>query len=217
MLISKECMSIFLTILSLLLYCWESAFSFMDRLVVKLHNWAIRSRFLSMEGCIRHPSQLKGEKYISIGKKTYIGKGCIITAWDSYMNEHFTPSIEIGENCSIGEFAHITACTKIVIGNNVLTGRYLFIADNYHGNSSMEQMSLPPIERPLYTKGTVTIGNNVWIGERVCVLSGVTIGDGAIIASNAVVTHDVEAGTIVGGIPAKVIKNVNPLVKEEKS
>lgn len=55
-------------------------------------------------------------------------------------------------------------------------------------------------------KGPVKIGDNVWIGDRATILSGVTIGEGAIIAANAVLTHDVPAYTVVGGVPAKVIK-----------
>lgn len=51
-------------------------------------------------------------------------------------------------------------------------------------------------------------GKYIWIGERVCILSGVHIGKGAIIAANAVVTHDVPEGCIVGGVPAKIIKRI---------
>ena len=55
-------------------------------------------------------------------------------------------------------------------------------------------------------KGPVHIGNHVWIGTRVTILCGVTIGDNAVIAAGSVVTHDVPAGSIVGGCPAKIIK-----------
>ena len=54
----------------------------------------------------------------------------------------------------------------------------------------------------------IIIGNNVWIGASVTVVPGVTIGDNAIIAAGAVVTKDVEANTIVGGVPAKVIRSI---------
>lgn len=56
----------------------------------------------------------------------------------------------------------------------------------------------------------IKIGNHVWIGTRVTILKGVTVGDNAIIAAGAVVTHDVPANSIVAGVPAKVINsNVN--------
>ena len=162
-----------------------------------------------MEGNIISPHQLMGEKYISIGKDTIIQKGVILTAWEKYGKQTFAPSIKIGNNTMIGEHAHITACKEIIIGNNVLTGRRIYISDNAHGNSSKEEIDIPPIQRPLHVKGSVIIEDNVWIGERVCILSGVHIGKGAIIAANAVVTHDVPAACIVGGVPAKVIKKID--------
>lgn len=76
---------------------------------------------------------------------------------------------------------------------------------------TMERQTLkhflpPPILRELFSKGPIRIGDNVWIGDKVTFLSGVTIGDGAVIATNAVVTKDVLPYTVVGGIPARVIK-----------
>lgn len=175
----------------------------------KLYNIRIRKRFHKMEGRIISPHQLMGEKYISIGIGTTIHKGCILTAWDKYGKQIFTPSITIGNNCNIGEYSHITACKEITIGNNVLTGRRVYISDNAHGNSTKEEIDIPPIQRPLHIKGSVVIEDNVWIGERVCILSGVHIGKGAIIAANAVVTHDVPEGYVVGGVPAKLIKKIS--------
>lgn len=148
----------------------------------------------------------QGGKYISIGNNTCIGKESILTAWDEYKNEKFTPIITIGDNCSIGEFVHITACHNIIIGNGVLTGRYVYISDNSHGDNSMKQLEERPIERSLSVKGSVVIEDDVWIGDKVCILSGVHIGRGSVIAANAVVTHDVPAFSIVGGVPAKILK-----------
>ena len=178
------------------------------RLKNKVYNSYIRSKFCHMDGYIYSPNQLMGEKYISIGKGSTIHKGIILTAWDKYEQQTFSPTIKIGENCNIGEYAHISACKEIIIGNNVLTGRRIYISDNAHGNSSIDEIEIPPLKRPLYVKGPVIIEDNVWIGERVCILSGVHIGRGAIIAANAVVTHDVPAATIVGGVPAKIIKTI---------
>lgn len=183
-------------------------YSLLYQIHIHYYHKNIYSSFKNMKGHIFLPKMLLGEKYISIGKGTTIGKDVILTAWDIYENVHFSPSIEIGENCTIGEHAHITACHKIKIGNNLLTGRYVYISDNAHGKSNKEELEIPPIKRKLHVKGPVIIEDNVWIGERVCILSGVHIGKGAIIAANAVVTHDVPAGCIVGGIPARIIKKI---------
>lgn len=179
------------------------------RFFLKLYNLVLHICFKDIKGCVASPNQLQGLQYISIGKGTNIGEDVILTAWDKYENDKFSPSISIGENCMIGEHAHITACHQIVIGNGVLTGRYVYISDNAHGNSSKEESEIPPIKRKLHVKGPVVIEDNVWIGERVCILSGVHIGKGAIIAANAVVTHDVPAECIAGGVPAKVIKKLS--------
>lgn len=69
-------------------------------------------------------------------------------------------------------------------------------------------MALPVSKRPIVTKGPVIINKNVWVGDKASILSGVTIGEGSIVAANAVVTKDVPAYSVVAGNPAKVIKNL---------
>jgi len=147
-----------------------------------------------------------GAKYIEIGENTVIGKNCIIHAWDKYKENFFNPKIKIGKHCSIGEYNHITSINEIEIGDNVLTGRFVLITDNSHGESNFDQITTPPVNRKLYSKGKVIIGNNVWICDKVTILPGVTINEGAIIAANSVVTKNVPANSIVGGNPAKIIR-----------
>lgn len=162
-----------------------------------------------IEGLIICPRQIVGEQYISIQKGTIIENDAILTAWDTYLEQKFHPSIQIGRNCNIGEHVHITACDSVVIGDNVLTGRYVYISDNAHGASDRSLLDIHPLERPLSVKGATIIEDNVWLGERVCILSGVRIGRGAIIAANAVVTHDIPPYCVAGGVPAKVIKKMS--------
>lgn len=81
----------------------------------------------------------------------------------------------------------------------------------------MERLTGQPVDPsftmfpPFYTDcgKNLHIGKNVWIGSRSVILPGVTIGDGAIVAAGAVVTKDVPANKVVGGVPAKVIKEIN--------
>lgn len=135
-------------------------------------------------------------------------RACEINAWDKYKGFDYTPIIEIGDNCQFGPYTHITCCNKIIIGNGVLTGSNVIISDNNHGSLTKEDINLEPRMRMLTTKGSVVIEDNVWIGDKVAILSGVHIGENSIVASNSVVTHDVPAFSIVGGAPARIIKEI---------
>ena len=150
------------------------------------------------------PVQLHGTEYIHIGDGCTFESGLQLTAWNS---GDTPPSIIIGNNCLFRKNAHITATNGITIGNHLLTGTNVFISDNFHGETITDRdlLETPPGERPLHSKGTVSIGDNVWLGNNVCVLPGVTIGDGAIIGANSVVTHDIPAFSIAAGIPAKIL------------
>ena len=152
---------------------------------------------------------LKGIDCITIREGTCFGKELVLTAWKEYEGDIFHPKIRIGKNCSFGDFAHITAINEIIIGNNVLTGRWVTITDNGHGNSTLENLNLPPIKRKLYSKGPVIIGNNVWIGDKATILPGVTIGEGSIVGANTVVTKDVPPYSVIGGNPAEIIKRLS--------
>lgn len=157
---------------------------------------------------IAYPCSLQGSggMNIKIGDYTNIQSHCILGCWDSYSGQHYMPSITIGNNCSIGEYNHITACNKITIGDGLLTGRFVYIGDNAHGGLSVEEANIPPVERKLVSKGDVKIGDNVWIGDKATILGGVTIGNNVIIAANAVVTKDFENNCVIAGVPAEVIK-----------
>lgn len=152
------------------------------------------------------PLNLIGGKHITLGNGVVFGKNCVLNAWDKYNNTKLNPCIDIGDNCSFGEYNHITCVNKIIIGNNLLTGRWVTISDNNHGATTHEMMLIAPKLRPIQSKGAVIIGNNVWIGDKATILTNVVIGDGAIIAANSVVTKNVPSYSVVAGNPAKIIK-----------
>lgn len=147
-----------------------------------------------------------GKKYINLGDRVVFGNNCVLTAYYKHWKECFTPSIVIGNCCNFGEYNHITCTNKITIGKSLLTGRWVTITDNSHGKTDFEHLLLPPLERPIISKGAVTIGDNVWIGDKATILPGVHIGDGAVIAANTVVTKDVPAYVVVAGNPGVVVK-----------
>lgn len=145
---------------------------------------------------------LRGMNCISIGSYTKFEKGIFLTAWPSLGS----PNISIGEHCNFGAYNHITCINEITIGNNCLTGKWVTITDNSHGDTEFDTLNLPPYKRMVVSKGPVTIGNNVWIGDKVTILPSVTIGDGVVIAANSVVTRDIPAFSVVAGIPARIVK-----------
>lgn len=167
------------------------------------------SRFKSCDISVRieHLGLLRGSQYISIGENTDIQQYTYLTAWDRYRDIHYSPEIIIGSDCHIGAFNHITCVNKIVIGDGFVSGKWVTITDNSHGGTTFETLQLPVGIRPVVSKGPVIIGKNVWIGDKATILPGVTIGDGVVVAANSVVTKDVPSYCIVGGNPAKVIKD----------
>lgn len=108
-----------------------------------------------------------------------------------------------GDKLIIGKFCMIASdVTFIMNGANHLTdaiSTFPFAIFGGDWSNAMDGKTYP-------NKGNTTIGNDVWIGYNATIMAGVTIGDGAIIATNSVVTKDVAPYSIVGGNPAKVIK-----------
>lgn len=155
-------------------------------------------------------------EYISIGNNTEfsdwifltanVSYPCIIDGKETVQNLH--PEMIIGNDCHFGAFNHITCTNRIIIGNRLLTGKWVTITDNGHGTTDYDSLHVNPAKRPIYSKGPIIIGNNVWIGDKATILPGVTIGDGAVIGANSVVTKDVPAYSVVAGNPARIIKGI---------
>lgn len=150
-------------------------------------------------------TRIVGEKYISVGSGVFFDDHIQLTAWDSYDDQRFQPSIRIGDGCAFGSCSHITAINRIEIGDHVLTGKCVLITDNAHGLFTEEDLSVPPRRRALVSKGPVIIEDNVWIGDKASVLPGVRIGKGSIIGANAVVTKDVPPHCMAVGNPVRII------------
>lgn len=114
---------------------------------------------------------------------------------------------DCGKNIALGKNVFINAgcCFQdqggITIGDNVLIGHNVVLATLNH--------NLDPEKRAGMYPSPISIGNNVWIGSNSTILPGVTIGENSVVAAGAVVTKDVPENTVVGGVPAKIIKTID--------
>lgn len=157
---------------------------------------------------IRFPIDIRGRNFIKVKKGFTTGVGCRIEAYP----ESNTSILFFGENFQMNDYVHITAREKVYIGNNVLLASKIYISDCSHGSYSGDiDDSSPdsiPHDRPLFSK-PVVIEDNVWLGESVSILPGVTIGKGTIVGANSVVSKSLPPNVIAVGAPAKVIKKFN--------
>jgi len=111
-------------------------------------------------------------------------------------------TLEIGSRTFINYGCSIAATSLVRIGARCNIGTYVMMMDNDFHSLEPERRDERPPSAP------IIIEDNVWIGGRVIVLRGVTIGAGSVVAAGSVVTHNVPPRTVVGGVPAKVIRSL---------
>lgn len=109
-----------------------------------------------------------------------------------------------GHDSSTGHHTEISANNYIEIGNDVIMGAYIYITDSNHGYKDKNL----PIRKQNMEVGSVKIGSNIWLGRGVMVLKDAVVGDNSVIAAGSIVTKKFEDNKILGGIPAKVIKEI---------
>lgn len=112
----------------------------------------------------------------------------------------FGKNIQVGENVFINACCHFQDHGGVTIGDGCQIGHNVVFATLNHG--------FAPDDRATTYPAPIVLGKNVWVGSNATILQGVAIGDNAIVAAGAVVTKDVPANVIVGGVPAKFIKNI---------
>lgn len=112
----------------------------------------------------------------------------------------FGKNIAIGRNVFINSGCHFQDQGGIAIGDGALIGHNVVLATVNH--------ALEPEKRRRNRYAPIRIGENVWIGSNATILPGVTLGDWAVVAAGAVVTKDVPPMTVVGGVPARVLRTI---------
>ena len=114
---------------------------------------------------------------------------------------------DFGRNIAVGKGVFINACCHfqdhggVTLGDGCQIGHNVVFATLDHG--------IAPAERRTTVPAPIVLGRNVWVGSNATILRGVTIGDNAVVAAGAVVAKDVEANTIVGGVPARLLRRID--------
>lgn len=138
---------------------------------------------------------LSRESKVNIGKRAVFGKNSEIIA---------IGQMNIGENFNLNKYSRVVSHNSITIGNNVTIAEFVSILDHDHayvlsdGNLLLKGYKTSPI----------SIGNNVWIGDKVTICKGVKIGNNVIIGANSLVNKDIESNCVAAGIPCKMVKSL---------
>lgn len=136
----------------------------------------------------------------------YIGSNARFLFVKEYAGRSYTPQIEIGENVCIGNRFSALSAAAIIIEDDCLIASDVMITSENHGLNveDARSYSLTPLEAK-----EVCIGKGCWLGEKVCIMPGVTLGERTIVAAGAVVTKSFPAYSMIGGIPARLLKTYN--------
>jgi len=131
---------------------------------------------------------------VHLGRWSWLGQGTKVRAHEGEV--HIGAKTVIGQECTITAFQHISIGRECILADRVM------LIDFDHGVVEVER---PVREQGIY-KRDVRVGHNVWVGYGACFLRGVTVGDNAVVGTSTVVTRDVPADAVVGGVPARVLR-----------
>jgi acetyltransferase-like isoleucine patch superfamily enzyme len=138
--------------------------------------------------------RVHGTRDVRIGRRCRLGR-------DTEFETRGGGRIVLGDDIRINRGCTLVSYAEVVIGDFAIIGEYVTIRDANHGMKADE-----PMRYQAHDSAPVTIGRDVWIGRGSCVLPGVTIGEGAVIGANSVVSRDVPAFSVAAGAPAAVIR-----------
>ena len=177
----------------ILIYNYES----ISRLFLR-HYLSLKFIIL-YKSTIRKALHIKGQKFFKIGRDVSIDSNARI---DVYKTKDVIPQLKIANNVMISFNFTALVTTSLVIDENVLIASNVFITTENHGINP----ELGPYINQQLVSGDVHIKRNVWIGEKVIILPGVTVGEYSIIGAGSIVTKNIPPYSIACGNPAKVIK-----------
>ena len=167
----------------------------------KLFSVAVSRAFANFgsETVIQLPVRISGEHRMSLGSGVFVGAG----SWLQTLGTSDDLLLEIGDGTSIAGNCVISAAVSVRIGRRVLIARGTYIADHSH---AYERTDVPIADQGITNLRPVIVDDGAWIGENTVLTPGVTIGAGAIVAANAIVSSDIPPYSVAAGSPARVIR-----------
>ena len=148
------------------------------------------------------PRLIIGPRMIHIGDNTTIQSDAWFGVY-RHKDETVHPHLVIGNGVYVGHYSCITTVDEVRIGNRCVLSDYVYISDHVHG---YDPKSGPILQQQLNSKGPVVVGNDCFLGYRVTVLPGVTLGNNVVVGANSVVTSSFPSYTMIAGAPAREIK-----------
>ena len=152
---------------------------------------------------IASPRGIKGSSHIYIGTQTFIHRGSQLQAIDRIAGQEFLPNIVIGNRVYVGQNAFIACINEVTIEDLCVLSDYVYISDSSHG---LDPMRGPIMQQAWESRGPVRIGFSTFVGYRAAIMPGVTLGKHCVVGANAVVTHSFPEYSMVGGVPARLLK-----------
>ncbi|WP_047549309.1 acyltransferase [Psychroserpens sp. Hel_I_66] len=142
-------------------------------------------------------------KEITFGNVVKIGAFSTIST-TSHLSKYGI-GLEIGNNSAVGEYSYFGCSGGIKIGNDVIMGQYISFHSENHIFSNTNQL----IREQGVTSIGIELGNNIWVGSKATFLDGCKIGDNSVVAAGSVVKDVFPPNVVIGGVPAKIIKQIN--------
>ncbi|MQA83732.1 MAG: acyltransferase [Streptosporangiales bacterium] len=163
---------------------------------------------LGTGSCLVFPTgSVFGEEWIHIGERTVVGPYVSLSAgMVPGLDLGSEPIVRIGDRCKIGRGSHIVRHHSIEIGDDVITGPYVYVTDQNHGYADPDV----PIDRQWPTEDPVRIGSGTWLAAGAIVLPGTRLGRNVVVAAGSVVRGEFPDRCVVAGVPARIVRRYEP-------
>lgn len=204
----------------ILAFCWQQGMALLRGGMLILRGrqpkWMIRGRGVRFFNL----SQIRWGRFFKLGDFVYLsaistdgiwlGNQVSIGAFSRLVVSTTLDNpgryIRIGHRVGIGEFAYLGGAGGLSIGDDCIIGQYFSCHPENHQFDALDI----PIRLQGIDRKPISIGRNCWIGSKVTVLNGVTLGEGSVVAAGAVVTQSFPANSVIGGVPARLLRQRTP-------